>query len=216
MRYTGLAMWTTEELAARAEIPPAILHAIRQIESSGNPRAVRFEPHVFNRLTEGRYAAQIPFTRDPERGVSLVREETNRDAFGHAFRFDPEAAVRATSWGRYQVLGGHLLSVTAAEPALAVAQFDADPISVGAQMLVSWFQGRPAARRAAQVGDIDTLARLYNGSSRWGNRLRQALSNPRPLEDFVDVAAPKSNLVGLALVFGGVLVSVGYWFWRYR
>ncbi|HEY5657771.1 MAG TPA: N-acetylmuramidase domain-containing protein [Myxococcota bacterium] len=167
---------TDDVLASRAGIPVRILRAIRLLESGGRPSATRFEPHVFNRLTQNRYASQIPFTRDPVRRVSLVRSETNRAAFERASRFDREAAIRATSWGLYQVLGGHLLSVASGEP---VAYFDRDPETVSAEMLASWFRSRPAAVRAAQAGNISELARLYNGSQRWGNRLTAILESGR-------------------------------------
>jgi len=164
-------------LARAARIPVAILRAIRQIESGGSACVVRFEPHVFNRITGGRHAHQIPFTRDPARGVSLVRAETNRAAFEHARRFDASAAVRSTSWGAYQVLGGKLLNLYDT-PSKGVRAFDRDPIGVSDQVLVEWFRTKPRAAQAARDGDIAELARLYNGSTRWRDRLRDALARP--------------------------------------
>lgn len=167
---------TDQELAARAGIPLRILLAIRAVESGGRATAVRFEPHVFLRQTGDRFLAQIPYT--PARGaVSLTPSETNRSAFDRAFRLDPVAAVRATSWGLYQVLGGHLLSTQGGTPAQAVAAFDRDPSGVGEAMLVSWFAGNARARAAAQRGDIEVLAELYNGSLRWAASVRRALAN---------------------------------------
>jgi hypothetical protein len=162
-------MTTDTTLAARAEIPVEILRAIRSIESDNNPSAVRFEPHLFLRRVPG---ADIPFTRDPERGISLVRSETNREAFERARRINEQAAIESTSWGLYQVLGSHLLRIRPSDP---VGSFDRDPRGVSDELLVSWFRSRPAAQEAARAFNVERLAELYNGSVRWGQRLRAAL-----------------------------------------
>ncbi|MGL4255645.1 MAG: N-acetylmuramidase domain-containing protein [Microbacterium sp.] len=186
---------TDQELADRAGIPLRILLAIRAVESGGSASAVRFEPHVFLRLTGDRFRAQIPYT--PTRGsVSLVPSETNRAAFERAFRLDPEAAVRATSWGLYQVLGGHLLRVAGPDPRMAVLAFDASPTTVSKLLLVSWFEGNPRAQAAAQAGNIPALAELYNGSQRWAEAVRRALAR------IPEGATAAVGGLGLALALG--------------
>lgn len=170
---------TDQELADSAGIPLRILLAIRAVESSGNVRSVRFEPQLFHRDTSGRFTtAQVPWTPSGQAGrasVSLVPAETNRAAFERAFRLDPRVAVTSSSWGAFQVLGGHLLSTHGPDPAQAVAAFDANPSRVGEEMFLSWMRGNAAARAAAQRGDIETLAELYNGSQRWAASVRRAL-----------------------------------------
>jgi len=109
--------------------------------------------------------------------ASLVGSETSRSAFERAFRIDPVPAVEATSWGHYQVLGGHLLSTQGGTPAQAVAAFDRDPLSVGRAMLISWFADNAEARELARRGEVEALAMLYNGSAAWGRALRRALSS---------------------------------------
>lgn len=174
---------TDQELATRAGIPLRILLAIRSVESGGNVRAVRFEPHVFHRETAGRFTtAQVPWTRSGrprKEAVSYTPSETNRAAFERAFRYDPRVAVRSSSWGAYQVLGGHLLSVRGPNPAAAVAAFDADPRGVGEEMFVSWFHDSSDAQAAARAGNIEALAEIYNGSQDWARAVRRALAaNP--------------------------------------
>lgn len=166
-----------QALAQQAGIPLRILLAIRAVESGGSASAVRFEPHVFHRLTGDRFRTQVPHTPAPGRGsVSLTPSETNRAAFERAFRLAPAEAVRSTSWGLYQVLGEHLLSVAGPNPAQAVAAFDARPREVGEAMFLSWMRSNPAAQAAAQAGDISRLAELYNGSQRWAESVRRALA----------------------------------------
>lgn len=205
---------TDQELAERAGIPLRILLAIRAVESSGNASAVRFEPHLFHRATGDRFRAQVPWTPAPGRGsVSLTPSETNRAAFERAFRLDPAAAVRASSWGAFQVLGGHLLSVRGPDPARAVAAFDADPSHVGEEMFLSWMRGNAAARAAAQRGDIETLAELYNGSQRWATSVRRALERlPADLSTIASTPGWVGPVLG-GLAFVGALA--GAWIlWR--
>lgn len=145
-------------LAAQAGIPVAVMRAIKAIESSGNPRAVRFETRLFAR----------------DAGITV--EGHSRDAFERAFAIDPERAVTSTSWGLYQVLGRPLITLYGS-PAAGVRAFDANPRDVSDRLLVEWFKSRPAARAAANNGDYRELARLYNGSSTspWYGRFMEAL-----------------------------------------
>ena len=222
---------TDQELAARAGIPLRILLAIRAVESGGSRSAVRFEPHVFHARTGSNptcrsspsrctttqiraaarpdYLSRVPWTPSGQAGrpsVSLVGSETNRAAFERAFRVDPEAAVRSTSWGSFQVLGGHLLRVRGPEPAAAVAAFDRDPRKVGEEMFLSWMQDSPAAQAAAQRGDVESLAELYNGSQRWGIALRRALDR---LPADLSTAAGGLEVPGWALWATGGAICVG-------
>lgn len=190
------ALLGDEELAREADIPLAMLRAIRAVESNGNPRAVRFEPHVFHRLS----AHRVPYTPGP-RGPSLVRAETNRAAFEHAFELDPSNAIRATSWGLFQVLGGHLLDLGGGNPMRALILFDASPLETSHRLLVRWFRARPSAREAARALDFDALARAYNGSPRYAVPLRDAYDRARALESG---ALPSGGLaLVLAVVLGG-------------
>lgn len=140
--------------------------------------------------------------------ASLVGSETSRAAFERAFRVDPVAAVEATSWGLYQVLGGHLLSTQGGTPAQAVAAFDRDPSGVGRAMLISWFGDNETARGLAQRGEVEALARLYNGSEAWGRALRRALAN---IPEGAAVAAAGIGFGTLLLAF-----AVGYGVYRWR
>ena len=172
-----------EELAKEARIPVLVLQGIRKIESGANSSAVRFEPHVFLRITgKGKRANSpfkndIPFTRDPVRKISLVKKETDRAAFEHASKFDKDAAIRSTSWGLYQVMGGHLIKLFGGEG--CVEEFDNNSAHVSDRLLVSWFRGNRKAALAARQFNIAELARRYNGSERWGIRVAAAIKTLR-------------------------------------
>ena len=144
--------------------------------------------------------------------ASLVGSETSRSAFERAFRVNPAAAVEATSWGHYQVLGGHLLSTQGGTPAQAVAAFDRDPAGVGRAMLVSWFAGNETARALAQRGEVEALAMLYNGSEAWGRAMRRALER-LPAGTGSTASSASSGLGALALA---LVVGFGIYRWSRR
>lgn len=183
-----------DDVAKRTGCPVRFLVGVRAVESGGDPRAVRFEGHLFKRYRpelvveiaretapavahEHRVAAwaagKVPYTPGMHdgkpRAASSSREETDRTAFERARKLDAVAAVRSSSWGSYQQLGGaferalsiKLDSSTAADA--AVAAFDADPPGVSDKLLAAWLLSNPKAIAAAKAGDVEEFVRRYNG-----------------------------------------------------
>ncbi len=148
------------EAANALGIPVEVVQTIESVESGGRASAIRFEPHLFLRHRPS-LSLDIPFTRGP-RGFSVTRSETDQSAFEHAFELDPDVAVRATSWGLYQVLGGHLIRAYGSAQH-GVDSFYADPLSASYKLLVSWFKGNKRALDAARAKDWAELAKRYNG-----------------------------------------------------
>jgi hypothetical protein len=121
-----------QEVARRTGCPLRFLVGVREVESGGDPKAVRFEPHLFLRHCPKRVVTiprgtppavavsvrrttradkKVPYTpgkmRDgTPRAASSVATETDRAAFEFAFAIDAVAAVLSSSWGSYQQLGG--------------------------------------------------------------------------------------------------------------
>jgi hypothetical protein len=105
-------------------------------------------------------------TRD--RAASCTSSETNRAAFDRAFALDPAQAVKATSWGRGQVLGAKLLAMFNGDPRQAVNGFFADPMAVGDRAFVAWWRtARSDAIAAANSSppNFNLVAQRYNGCS---------------------------------------------------
>lgn len=212
-----MASWSQDEALADAiGLDPPMLRAIRTIESSGKVGAVRFEPHIFHRETDDRYRAEVPYTPGEDRAASTIRSETNRAAFERARQFDAAAAVRATSWGAYQVLGGHLLRLYGS-PAAAVAAFDRNPAAVSDELLAAWLATNPAALAAARAHDFTEFARRYNGSMyyvrRYDERLAEAYAVA--LREWISRSTSFPVLGGLllastvaGLVVGGTYVAL--------
>lgn len=175
-----------DDIMRATGITRPFLAGIRATESGGKPGVVRFEPHLFRRFhpdsvrvlpldaaDADRVAAwnaglipHTPHEGGPEH-KSLVRVETNRDAFEHAYKIDAVAAVRSTSWGTWQVLGGHLLALWPNRPpSHAVAAFEADPAGISDRLLVAWLHANPRALEAAVREDVDGFIHYYNGCPR--------------------------------------------------
>jgi hypothetical protein len=200
------------DIATSTGCPIRFLVGVRAVESGGNPRAVRFEPHIFQRYrselvveiprdtpTEQarplRVAAwrdgKVPYTpgrmRDGKpRSASSSGQETDRAAFDVARKIDAVAAVRSSSWGSYQQLGGSFPKAlgmksmeTTPEANAAVAAFDADPQGVSDKLLGAWLLANSKALAAAKAGDVEEFVRRYNGGPNPGYcaKMRKAFAD---------------------------------------
>ena len=167
---TGIPV-LVRECAERLGIKPAVLEGFRRVESgSAGPRAIRFEPHLFLRSRPG---ADIPYTPSERGPWSLKASETDLRAFQRAYAIDQGVAVRSTSWGLFQVLGGYLLAAflgpnNEIDPERAVLAFWDSAETVSYKILEAWFRGNPRALASAQADPVDLLdlATRYNGSGK--------------------------------------------------
>jgi len=192
------------DLAQESGVSVPALRAIRQIESGGNPRAIRFETRVFRDRT-GRTV-----------------EGSNRAAFERAYALDPLEAVNSTSWGWFQVMGFHGFPAMYGGPAEAVRAFDADPEAVSLALFKRWMS-RPSeqARRAKEAAarlDFARFAAAYNGCSlepgashpcdRYESRMRAAYERAAAEWQGVVVAPTWLGPVLGGLAFVGAVTGV--------
>ena len=90
----------------------ALVNAVMKVESSGvgfanydglgNYPKLRFEPHHFNRGKPD--SKKMPFTNGG-RGFSKIASETGSAAYQKALSIDRDSAIKATSFGKYQIMG---------------------------------------------------------------------------------------------------------------
>lgn len=90
-----------------------LIEAIMTVESNGDGFAnypglgnypkLRFEPHWFNKYETKQ---PMPFTNNGK-GYSSKASETNYVAFKKAMAINKNAAIKATSFGKYQIMGFH-------------------------------------------------------------------------------------------------------------
>ena len=211
----GTATRREIELSRKARVPVAVMRAIGEKESTdapppaegwpagkgsgkmhqwGGPMLMRFEPHVFNRKVPS--SKQMPSSGGTS--ASMVESEVRVNAFNEAFRRDPVAAVEATSWGRYQVLGGHFLGpMYRNDPNTFLnAWIDADwerAEDLSDEFFVYWWRANPSATRYAnmpleapvryggrQRRVVDVIARKYNGSYAYANDKTRSNGSVKP------------------------------------
>ncbi len=119
----GLTEADYVEAAGRLGCSVAAVKAVAEVESlgrgflpDGRP-AILFEAHVFDRLTKGKFRNAVD-----RFGVPLSVPEWRRDLYGasgahqyrrleDAMKLDERAAVFATSWGTFQVMGFNFASL---------------------------------------------------------------------------------------------------------
>lgn len=139
------------------------------LDLPGEPPLILFERHVFHRLTEGRfgghYAEGLPescaLISSPERGgYGPVRLQHARLAAARSL--DDEAAVMATSWGAWQIMGLNWRRCGCR----SLADFEAAmrrSVDDQLQLFAAFIHSDGRLQIALQREDAVTLARLYNG-----------------------------------------------------
>jgi hypothetical protein len=146
------------------------LLTIARVEG-GRPSALRFEPHLFLRKVPGAaidYTPGSDFCPEKRNGkcidtVSYVGSETNRSAFEKAYAIDPQAAIRSTSFGSFQVIPAGNLEHLSEDPQAFLDRFDNEPESLSYDMLEAFIEADPRLVEAAENQDWRTFARIYNG-----------------------------------------------------
>lgn len=99
-----------ERAAKRLGVDVPTIQAVAEVESAGDgflpdgrPK-ILFERHLFSRFTERRFDGGHPDISNPDPGdYSGGVGEYLR--FYRALQLDAEAAIKATSWGAFQILG---------------------------------------------------------------------------------------------------------------
>lgn len=89
---------------------PAMIAAVAEQESLGagfdtqDRPTILFERHIFHRLTGGKYDKSNPNISNPNPG-GYGSSASQYIRFSAAFALNPDAAMKATSWGKFQILG---------------------------------------------------------------------------------------------------------------
>lgn len=157
------------QTAQRMNCEPASVRAVLKVESAGSGFAadgrpiILFEPHVFSKLTTRRFDVTNPNVSYKSWGDKpYPKTQAGRWAqLEEAYALDPEAAVSATSWGLFQVLGQNYKACGFA----SATAFVADMAQSEARMLAA-FEAFVRANNILddlQRKDWAGFARVYNG-----------------------------------------------------
>lgn len=167
---TGLREADFARVAQRLGVDVAAIKAVAEVEASGDgflpsgkPK-ILFEAHVFARETGGRYNRSHPNLSSPHWNRSLYGAggEHQWDRFEQAYRLNPEAAIKATSWGRFQIMGfNHRAAGHADVQAFVAAMRRSEGEHLDA--FARFIESNPSMHRALRQHDWAAFARAYNG-----------------------------------------------------
>jgi hypothetical protein len=162
------------DLADAAKVLPgcsaAHVGAFADVESGGagfdpvtRRPVILFEPHVFNRLTEGRFAASHPHLAYASWGDRPYPngQAARYEQLLEACSLHPAAALSAASWGLFQILGVNFGACgfdDVFEFAFAQAKSEGHQLAA-----VCRFLNERGITRFLAAGDWAQVARRYNG-----------------------------------------------------
>lgn len=173
-----------ERAAARLQAPVAHVKAVAQVEApgggfddKGQPR-ILFEAHRFAKLTGGVYNASHPDISSAKWDRSLYARGPNADSrnvgeharLARAVTLNRSAALMATSWGKFQILGENF--ATCGYPTLqdfinAMYANEGEQLDAFIGYILGDRRKHPTSgltmHGALRIGDWASFASLYNG-----------------------------------------------------
>lgn len=168
-----------QRAAARLDVPIAHIMAITAVESSGEtfwtlngkPAVpVRFEAHVFGKLTGYRFNDTHPDLSCVDWNPSLAAR-TRAGAWEQLERaraLDREAADEATSWGAFQVMGYHWERLGYPSVRAFVDSMSANGDDGQMDAFVRFIEADRALHASLQLGAWRDVERRYNGGGQGG------------------------------------------------
>jgi hypothetical protein len=199
------------QLAVQFGIPYRNAKAVFDIESSGNGfrkdgfPTILFEPHVFQRQTNGRFKASHPNINRDSYDTSYYKAFPDaKKNFDLAFSLDPTAAMMSTSWGLGQIMGFNHKAAGFSTVAQMVEAFKKNEFEQ-AKGMFNFIKSNPTMFNAVKNNDWDTFARLYNGASYkkmgYDTKLKVAFQNAKDfVASGVEYAEKNPIKVGIATV----------------
>jgi hypothetical protein len=185
---TRISQADVDNSAQHLGVEAAAIRAVVQIESAshgfgvdGRP-LILFEPVVFSSLTGGRFDASNPQVSAPavRSGQIPVKQDDRWKQLAQAYALDPDAALKATSWGLFQIAGADHL-------AAGYANVYAFVVDVADSELKQLEQFEKVVRQKELQDELRTqdwegFARVYNGASgaeKYGRSLGEAYANAK-------------------------------------
>ncbi len=176
-----------EGVAHQLGCEPAVLDAVFKVESNGSGfdkkgrPTILFEKHIFYRyLPQSKRRAAVKAGLATRSWTGRYDDQKGYDPrwklFRAALKLDPEAAIKATSWGIGQIMGFNhaqcgFLNVRDFAKAMHRNEFSQ-------MMAVAMFvRNQSALAEAFKFADFQVIARFYNGSGQidmYAQRMRMA------------------------------------------
>lgn len=157
----------------------AAIRAVAKVESSRSPfddlgrPTILYERHLFRRFTGGRFDAHPDLSNPEAGGYGTFASQYGK--LERAYALDREAALKACSWGMFQILGSNHRAAgfpTVVDYVRAMCQSEVEHVKAFVSFVMSNFEMRSALR----THDWETFARLYNGPAFHKNRYDERMA----------------------------------------
>jgi len=187
LKGSGAPLTDADRKAAASAIAVTVqkIAAVEAVESRGrgfraddaDPTLARpiilFEPHIFHRLTGGKFSETHPEISYPTWGTLPYpsSQSTRWAQLTQAARLDETAALKSASWGLFQIIGYNFkpaggATADAAGLYATVQDFARDMATTEGAHLAAFarfIKANPPMQKALQLSDWAGFARLYNG-----------------------------------------------------
>jgi hypothetical protein len=164
------------DAARKLKCSPEALIAVSIVESGGrsgfddnNRLLIRFEGHVFRKLTNGRFDRTNPEVSYPY--AQRHGKPHQYSGFNIAFGLDPHAAMMATSYGLFQQMGFNHDEMgfdTVEEMVDSFKKGEREQLDGFVNIIIKW--GLADELRRATFSDFTNFAKRYNGADYKSNR----------------------------------------------
>lgn len=171
------------DLVAAAEelgVPVAVIKAVCEVEAprggfqaNGEP-VILFERHLFSRYTHGKWDASQPDISNPKPGGygASISQHTR---LARAAKLDRQAALKAASWGKFQILGvNHKQAGHKTLQSFINAMYESEAAQLDA--FVAFIKADKRLLDALRERDWAAFARVYNGPNYAINRYDEKLA----------------------------------------
>lgn len=152
--------------ATRLGCEQAAIRAVAKVESARRPfdelgrPTILYERHLFHRLTGGRFARHRDLSNPEFGGYGPFAAQYRK--LERAYALDADAALKACSWGMFQILGlNHRPAgfASVVDFVKAMCQTEADHLHA----FVSFIEAHPGMHDALRTRAFTEFARRYNG-----------------------------------------------------
>ncbi|QEE31281.1 N-acetylmuramidase family protein [Terriglobus albidus] len=174
---TGDAKLADDDYKAAADDLCCEVRAIKAVTSVEAPRGaydefgrptILFERHLFHRFTAGRHDRFAPDISNANRG-GYGKYAAQYDKLQRAYQLDATAALRAASWGAFQILGDNYAQAGFGTVDLFVTAM-CQSIQQQLRAFVAFIKFSATLTQAIQNRNWATFARVYNGPAYKDNR----------------------------------------------
>lgn len=178
---TKLSEKDVSDAAAALGVNNAKIWTVWDVEASANPfidgrPTILFEPHIFGRLTKGKYNASHPDISSPKWNRKLYpgSQKGRYDQLLKAVGLDVDAGLSSASYGGFQILGANYKVCGFDNPfdfVYAQSKSERDQLLA----FVAFVKGN-GLDGALRRGDWAAFARGYNGSAYRENKYDEKLA----------------------------------------